>query len=592
MDSYQSAKEEIKAAADIVELVGQYVQLKKAGLNFSGLCPFHSEKAPSFAVSPSKQIFHCFGCKKGGDIFSFWMDYHKVSFPQAMRDLAEKYQVTLPEKKMSPSRKREMDLKEELYKINKVAAEYFHHVLLNSKEGKPGREYFESRSINQEVIGEYGLGYAPDEWSGLASYLSSKNVDMDKAFEAGLIIPKKNQGYYDRFRGRVIFPIINLSKQVAGFGGRVLDDTLPKYLNTPETPVFRKSELLYGLPTAFKTVREKRKAVIVEGYTDVLALRRHGFKEAVATLGTALTKYHIRRLKGYTSEAVVVFDADNAGMGAAIKSLPLFLNEGLSSRIMVLPEGHDPDSYVRQYELDNFIELLEDARPLFDFYLDLKLSQLSEGVEGQLSILREIIPFLLELNDESQRFLYSKAVSQKAGIAESIILSELKKGKRGQARKVNENNLKKSLSSMVAKKQHDNLLLNLAIHSPKAMDRLMKTDYKVLLSDSIIIEIFNQMREIYEKDRSLMPPEILEKIKKGSAQDRFREEMLAPPICQGEAVDQAIIDFERRIHQIKLDQSTIKGIEKRDLMELNHILKEKRKEELKINGTGIFQEGK
>jgi len=330
MDPYQSAKEEIKRAADIAELIGQYVQLKKAGLNHVGLCPFHSEKDPSFTVSPSKQMFHCFGCKKGGDIFDFWMEYHKVSFAQAMRDLAGRYHVTLPERELTPSQRRKMELSELLFKINGTAAEYFHHVLTKSEKGRSGRAYLDKRSIDKDVIREFMLGYATEEWDGLTAFLKRKKVDMNKAAQAGLIIAKKNGGYYDRFRGRVLFPIYNLRKQIMGFGGRVLDDSLPKYLNTPETPVFHKGELLYGLHAAYQSIRESNRAVIVEGYTDVLALKKHGFNEAVATLGTALTRDHIRKLKGYTKEAVVVFDADAAGKGAAIKSLPLFLNEGLS----------------------------------------------------------------------------------------------------------------------------------------------------------------------------------------------------------------------------------------------------------------------
>ncbi|MBW1862186.1 MAG: DNA primase, partial [Deltaproteobacteria bacterium] len=294
MDSYQSAKEEIKRVADIAELIGQYVQIKKAGLNYMGLCPFHSEKAPSFTVSPAKQMFHCFGCKKGGDIFAFWMEYHKVSFPQAMRDLAQRYNVTLPERKLTPAQKRKMELQEELFKINGSAAEYFHHILTESDKGEAGRGYLEKRSVDKDCILEFKLGYAPDKWDGLAIFLRSKKVDMGKAAQAGLVISKKNGGYYDRFRGRVIFPIYNLRKQIAGFGGRVLDDSLPKYLNSPETPIFRKGDLLYGLHVAYEHIRATGRVVIVEGYTDVLALRRHGFNEAVATLGTSMTKDHIR----------------------------------------------------------------------------------------------------------------------------------------------------------------------------------------------------------------------------------------------------------------------------------------------------------
>jgi len=308
MDSNQSYKEEIKRAADIVELIGQFVQLKRAGLNHVGLCPFHSEKDPSFTVNTAKQMFHCFGCKKGGDVFAFWMEYHKVPFPQALEDLAERYHVSLPKRKLTPSEKGKLALQTALFELNGLAAEYFHGILTKSEEGRDGRDYLEKRGISKEIISEFRLGYAPAKWDGLTEFLKKQKDDMDKASQAGLVIPNKKGGYYDRFRGRVIFPISNLKQQVVGFGGRVLDQSLPKYLNTPETPVFYKGKLLYGLNSSFQAIRESGRAVIVEGYTDVLALKVHGFQEAVATLGTALTGDHIRVLKGYAREAVVFFD--------------------------------------------------------------------------------------------------------------------------------------------------------------------------------------------------------------------------------------------------------------------------------------------
>jgi len=573
MDSYQTAKEEIKRVADIAELIGQYVQLKKAGLNHVGLCPFHSEKTPSFTVSPSKQMFHCFGCKKGGDIFDFWMEYHKVPFVQAMRDLADRYHVTLPERKMTPSQRQKMEVSELLFKINRIAAEYFHHVLTKSEKGKSGRAYLDKRSIDKEVTQEFMLGYAPGEWDGLTTFLKRKKVDMDKAAQAGLIISKKNGGYYDRFRGRVLFPIFNLRKQIVGFGGRVLDDSLPKYLNTPETPVFRKGELLYGLHTAYESIRERGRAVIVEGYTDVMALKKYGFDEAVATLGTALTRDHIRKLKGYTKEAVVVFDADAAGKGAAIKSLPLFINEGLTSRVMVLPEGDDPDSFVNKRGLEGFMELLNKAIPMFEFYLDLKMTRLDDGIDGQVSLLKEILPVLIELNDDSQRSLYIRRLSEKTGIAESIVLTELRNRQVYQPGKEREDNIRKRLSGSKAKRGDDLPLLNILIHAPHTMNRLMNRDCKLLLSDPIVMEIFDSMYEIYNREGDIAPAEMLEKLEGESTRERFREAMLSAPIYPDEVVEQAVNEFEDRVHKIKLSESINKAREQGDIKGLNQLLK-------------------
>ncbi|MFC1823000.1 DNA primase, partial [Thermodesulfobacteriota bacterium] len=427
MDQYQTAKEEIKGASDIVELIGQFVQLKRAGQNYLGLCPFHSEKAPSFTVSPSKQMFHCFGCKKGGDIFAFWMAYHKVDFPQAFKDLADRYHVQIPQRPLTKTEKKHKELKALLFHINKKAAHYFHTILTESEKGERGRNYFSKRSIPEDIISEYNLGYAPDGWDGLVRFFRSQGMDPEKVVQAGLFIPKKSGGYYDRFRNRVIFPIFDVRGKIVGFGARVLDDSLPKYLNTPETPIFRKGELLYGLQTASRTIRNNDRAVVVEGYTDVLGLRTHGFQEAVATLGTSLTSHHVRMLKGYAQETVVVFDSDSAGEKAALKSLSLFLREGLASRVMILPEGEDPDSFVRKYGLERFLQLLDHAAPMFEYYLDRKIASGHPGVEGKVKVLKEILPLLSTLNDTTQQALYTRRLSEKLDVAESVVLAEIRR---------------------------------------------------------------------------------------------------------------------------------------------------------------------
>lgn len=573
MDLYQGAKEEIKRVADIAELVGQYVQLKKAGQNYIGLCPFHSEKDPSFTVSPSKQIFHCFGCRKGGDVFGFWMEYHKVSFPQALRDLAERYHVTLPKRQLTASQKLEMEANELLFQINETAAGYFHHVLMKSEHGEPGRRYLEKRSIAERVIQEFRLGYAPNEWDGLTEFLKRKAVAMEKAALAGLILQNKSGGYYDRFRGRVIFPIFNLRRQIVGFGGRVLDDSLPKYLNTPETPVFRKGELLYGLHTAYSRMRESGRAVIVEGYTDVLALNGHGFDGAVATLGTALTKEHIRKIKGYVREAVVVFDSDTAGKVAVIRSLPLFLNEGLSSKVMVLPQGDDPDSFVNRHGVERFQDLLNGSRPLFEFYLDLKLSDTGDSLDHQVSTLKEMLPVLSELDDAARRSVYIRRLSEKTGIAESIVFDELQNLSSNSTGGREKTAIGERLSASNVRRGDDLPLLNLLIHSPHTMNRLMNQDCKVLLNDPIMREIFDSLFEIYTKEGDLTPGEILERLQGEPVRERFRELMLTPPIFPDEMVEQAMNEFETRVSKIKMTESIKKARSRGDIEELNNLLR-------------------
>ena len=555
METYQTAKEEIKRAANIVELIGQYVQLKKAGQKYLGLCPFHSEKDPSFTVSPERQMFHCFGCKKGGDIFNFWMEYHQTSFPQAMRDLAEKYHVILPQRELTAFQRKNKELEESLIEINGMAADYFHRILTSSEKGRPGIEYLTKRSLNKDIIDDFIIGYAPAEWGSLTEYLLKKRVHMDRAVQAGLVIPKKGNGYYDRFRGRVIFPIHNLRKQVVGFGGRVLDGSLPKYVNTPESPVFHKGELLYGLSEAYPFIKKAGRAVIVEGYTDVLALKRHGFHESVATLGTALTKDHIRRLKGYTKEAIVVFDSDTAGQIATIRSFPLFLNEGLSSKVMVLPEGDDPDTFINKKGLSTFLKYLDNSTPMFEFYLNLKLSQIIEGVEGQFRLLEEIIPILSDLKSETLRKLYVKRLSEKSGIAESIILDELRHFRAALSVKDNEREVGKRLAGSKAKNWDDDYLLSLVAHSPHIIRRLIENDCQILLSDPIVKEIFSALNTIYNRDREMIPSEILERLDGESLKERFREAMLDSPFFSDDSIEQALNDFEERVQRIKLSKS-------------------------------------
>jgi DNA primase len=573
MDAYQSAKEEIKRAVDIVELIGQFVQLRRAGQNFLGLCPFHSEKDPSFTVSPAKQMFHCFGCKKGGDLFAFWMAYHNVSFPQAMRELAERYHIALPEKEQTPSEKRRRALKESLLRINEIAADYFHQVLTSSGKGAPGRAYVKKRGIPQESVEAYRLGYAPDEWRGLSDFLAKKRVDPEKAVAAGLIIAKQSNRSYDRFRGRIMFPIFNLTGQVVGFGGRVLDDALPKYLNTPETPVFQKGTLLYGLHLAYESIRQSGRVVIVEGYTDVLALKRYGFHSAVATLGTALTREHIRRLKGYAREAVVVFDADAAGKTAAMKSLAFFLDEGLPARVTVLPQDHDPDTYVNEQGLEAFSRLLDRSVPMFDFYLDLKLSERSDQIERQIDVLQDIVPVLWELRNSAQRSLYVRRFSERSGIPEAAVLEELSKWKSRQSWSGERERLRESLSATKARRRDDLYLLDLLVHHSQITDKLLSGDIRRLLSDPTIVGIFDTVAEIYHDEGPLPPEAVLDRLEGDEARERFREVMLGAPIFRESEVGQALKDFEDRIHRMKISESKQRAVQQGDLEGLRQIPK-------------------
>ncbi|MBW2142830.1 MAG: DNA primase [Deltaproteobacteria bacterium] len=578
MVSYQSAKEEIKRTADVVELIGQYVKLRKAGRNYVGLCPFHAEKDPSFTVNPERQTFHCFGCKKGGDVFGFWMEYHSTTFPEAMRDLAERYHITISEGYSAAEEKKKAGQRDALYKINEIAANYFQKALKHSAKGKPARDYLERRALPEETISASRLGFAPDEWDGLINVLKKHHTAMHMAEQAGVIMKREKGGYYDRFRGRIIFPIIDQRQQVVGFGGRVMDDSLPKYLNTPETPVFRKGESLYGLHASFKVIREKGRAVLVEGYMDWLALQKHGLKEVVATLGTALTDRHVRKLKGYAKEAIIVFDSDEAGKSAALKSLYVFANEGLSARAVVLPAGHDPDSFVNENGLDRFQDLLDHAFPMFDFFLEQKLTK-GDSDEGKVRALKEILPVLSEIRDFALRSLYVRRLSEKIGIREDTVLAELKRHLKHPSNEVPKRGIKESPENTEKKcaSKDDLNLLNLLLQHPDTISSLVKFDYRILLSDPEIVRIVDVIFEKHGDEGSFSPEDLLDSLPSESSRERLREALHKPFIIYSDQdAEQAVTEFEKRVHQKKISASFKKARGDRETQ--NKLLK------LKIQG--------
>jgi DNA primase len=582
MDSFHSAKDEIKRAADIVELVGQFVQLRKAGKNYIGLCPFHSERDPSFTVSPAKQMFHCFGCKKGGDIFAFWMAYHQVDFSQAFRDLADKYQISLPEQGFSPKDGKKKELRDLLFRINQVSAEFFHDILTSSDQGKPAREYLRNRGINEEIIAEYLIGFSLDDWSGLVNHLKAKNFEMEKVVKAGLIIPRKSSGYYDRFRGRIIFPIIDIRKQIVGFGGRVVYDGSPKYLNSPETPIFHKGELLYGLHMARGPIRETGHVLIAEGYTDVLALRRHGFKEGVGTLGTALTENHVRMLKGYADEALLVFDADTAGKTAVLNSVAIFLNQGMPARVIGLPKGEDPDTFLDKNGPGALSDLMTEATPIFDFYLKEKTNNYSDSVEATVGLLEEIVPVIHGLRSEAQRSLYVGRLAERLKVPESSIWKELLVWGRKRDSLALRDGVREALTVSTGRALNsinDDYMLNLLVHYPHVIDQLIQMDCRELLSDPAVVEIFDSVVRVYGGGLSVTPEEILESISGERAKERFREAMLLPPFFSDENINRLLDDFRNKASLIKMAHLKSEAMKNTDLRQLNKILALKKEKE-------------
>lgn len=431
---------EIKSAADIVDVISDTVLLKKAGKNFLGLCPFHSEKTPSFTVSPDKQIFYCFGCGAGGNVFSFLMKQEGLSFPETAKRLAKRYGIELPVKPLSLDQKKQISERESLIDINRRAMHFFYETLCSGKEGDSARSYLDHRGISQKTIDDFKLGYAPDSWDRLLNYFSKKRISAALIEKAGLILPRKNKnGFYDRFRNRIMFPIIDANMQVVGFGGRVLDDSLPKYLNSPETPVYNKSRILYGVHQAREKSRTIGSVFIVEGYLDLLALYQHGIQNCVATLGTALTSEHVRQLTRYAGRLVLVYDSDDAGIRSAKRCIDTFWKEHVDFRrqdvyseekadthILVLPAGHDPDSYVFEKGPEAFLEAASKAPGIITFLIECAVNKHGLSTEGKIRIISELQQVLAAINDRVAQALYIKQLAERIGIAENAVLERIR----------------------------------------------------------------------------------------------------------------------------------------------------------------------
>jgi DNA primase len=421
---------EIKNAADIVDVISENVLLKKTGKNYIGLCPFHSEKTPSFTVSPQKQIFYCFGCAAGGNVFSFVMKRDGITFPEAVRILSGQYGIDIPLQKMSDAQKRHWNEREELLAVNRQAMDFFHKMLMDPASGKQAAAYLKKRGMKHETIGTFRIGYAPEGWHNIVDFFIKQKISLDMVEKTGLIVKRENKsGFYDRFRNRIIFPIFNLNVHLIGFGGRVMNDDLPKYLNSPETLIYNKSRSLYGLHLAKQECRDKETVYIAEGYFDLLALHQNGIQNSVATLGTSLTPEHvqiIRGLVGRDGNVVLVFDSDDAGIKAALRSIGIFLNAGVDARVMVLPTGYDPDSYLLEFGKTSFLEIAEQAQAVMSFLMDALIEKHGKSVEGKIRVISGMRETLLSIEDRVARSLYIKVLAERVGIEETAVLEKVR----------------------------------------------------------------------------------------------------------------------------------------------------------------------
>src|ERR1700690_2761529 len=367
-----ATRERIRAASDIVDVIGSYLPLKKAGANFTALCPFHKEKTPSFNANPPPQIFHCLGCHKGGDVFTFVKEYENIGFMDAIRRLADRAKVSL-EFDQNPAEQQSRHLKDQLLQIHEQIAQRWQNCLLNEAAGQVARDYLARRGVPPEAVKLFRLGAAPDAWDDTVNWAKSKGHDLSLVEKAGLILRKEgSEHYYDRFRGRLIFPICDEQGRVIGFSGRVLsgDDKTAKYVNSPETPIFTKSRVFFGLDKSKRALLDAGFVIVCEGQLDLIACFMGGVQNVVAPQGTAFTADHARILKRYVDEVVLCFDSDEAGQNAAVRSLDHLLESGLAVRVAVVPPPHDPDSFIKANSGEAFRKLVEGAEGFFDYYLN------------------------------------------------------------------------------------------------------------------------------------------------------------------------------------------------------------------------------
>ena len=361
--------DQIRQTANIVEIASEYTTVRRRGNKFVGLCPFHSEKTPSFTLDETKQLFHCFGCGAGGDIFTLIMEKENLSFPEAVRYLADKYNIPIPEKKKYSPEK--LKLEEKLYQISEQVLAYFRKNLFQSQEGKKALQYLKKRKISDELIESFKIGYALNSWDSLIGTFKKKGVSQDLLEKAGLVLRRQNkEGHYDRFRGRIIFPILTLTGKVAAFGGRTVFDEDPKYLNSPDTPIYSKGSLLYGLNSTRDKVREKGELILVEGYMDFLALMQAGITNTAASLGTSLTPQQVTLAVRFAPLTIISYDGDDAGRKAALRGVSLYFEKGARIKVLNLPQGSDPDSYINQNGTDKFYHLVENSQSGIEFLIN------------------------------------------------------------------------------------------------------------------------------------------------------------------------------------------------------------------------------
>lgn len=499
--------DQVRDRTDISEVISRYVPLRKAGRNYKALCPFHHEKTPSFMVSPAKQIYHCFGCGAGGNVFNFLMKYERLEFPEAVRELAQRAGVTIPV--VSKPGADKGNLSENLHTITEIAVSFYCGNLITGESAKAPRLYLEKRGIAPNMVEKFKLGYAPRLWGALLEYLKKKGYNDSLLEKSGLVIKGKDGRFFDRFRDRVIFPISDIKGKIKGFGSRVLDESTPKYMNSPDTFIYNKGSHLYGLNLSWEDIRDKNSAVVVEGYIDLLTPFQHGIRNIVASLGTALTQDQIRLLKRYTNNVIILFDADQAGENATIRSLDLLVGEDIKVKVVQLPKGFDPDSFINKHGADNFRRLLNEAQDIFDYKLNLLLKRFdSKNLEGKAAIANEMLPLISKIKNSILQSGYLKRLAEILSIDEADLRRELKKIRPDYSYRYQPipQEGPQGAKSRMAEKILAGLMLEDNIFIQCVKDNLSCSDFKDVSIKKIVEKLFQH----YDMNKKISPSKLMD----------------------------------------------------------------------------------
>jgi DNA primase len=533
--------EQIRHANDVVEVIGSYFPLKRAGANFRTLCPFHKEKTPSFNVNPAKQIWHCFGCGAGGDVFKFVMQYENLEFLDAVRRLAERAGIRIEweEAAGEPSR----DQKDALLKLHELAANFFHENLLKNKAAEPARTYLKKRKLDVAIAKRWRLGYSLDSWDALIRWAATKKFPVELLETAGLALKREQEdGHYDRFRGRLMFPICDEQGRVVGFSGRILTDAKdqPKYVNSPETPIFQKGKILFALDKARRSIIEEKFAVVCEGQLDAISCHEAGIANAVAPQGTALTEQHARILKRYAEEVVLMFDADMAGQDAIVRSAEPLWQAGIALRVAVMPQGHDPDSFVKAFGPEQLKEIITKGDPFFVYLLERLSKQHDPRTDrGKLQIARQIAEWLVRIPSPILLSSYAQQTASRLGVPEDAVRQVLRKlqvARRGFAvpvEDVAESDAVEVEPTRPAGLAAETMLLQLMLTEERAVEFVTERLDREWLTGSIAGSLIERIAKIHAKGDWDGPKKLLNQVS-GEEESRLIAELaLTSPVKQG-----------------------------------------------------------